>query len=67
MTDTTATRPYRVETTVEQYAGDPEAGPPDRVVRAPPQWFEGNGDPIDDGDRIAELEARVTAREEQGA
>ncbi len=59
--DAAPTRPYRVDVAVEQWDAEPD-GPPDRVVRHAAGWFEPDGRPIEDIDRIAELEARVAAQ-----
>ena len=52
------TRPYRVDLRVDKSDGPP--------VVVPGVWHEADGTEVEDEDRIAELEARVKAREEAG-
>ncbi len=63
MSELLPARPYRVDTTVEKWDGDP-VGPPVEIARAPSRWFEADGTEIDDLARVAELEALVAARKE---
>ena len=56
-------RPFRVDVGVEKYDGAVEGEPVETVtVRA--GWYEADGTPITDPDRIADLDERVASREE---
>ncbi|MDP9364404.1 MAG: hypothetical protein M3Q10_09315 [Chloroflexota bacterium] len=47
MSELLPARPYRVDTTVEKWDGDP-VGPPVEIARAPSRWFEAGATPDDE-------------------
>jgi len=61
--DNVTLRAYRTETIVEKWDDDggAMAGPPDEVLTSA-AWFEGDGTPVTDLQRIAEIESDIAVR-----
>jgi len=60
--DNVTLRAYRTETIVEKWEDiDPNTEPPTEVLTSA-AWFEGDGTPVTDVQRIAEIESDIAIR-----